>query len=211
MAFEDIIRVADVKTRAERFARIRRETGAKDGEPVVVIDYLKPGLEEFCSILPGFIARPILNWAEKRGKLDAFNVGLHIKSSSPFGYALLRFTARLKGWRRRGYRYAKEQAMIERWLAAVTALTPQDRSLTLEVIACARLVKGYGKTHRNGVANLARILDTLVAPAIEQSRSISAGDVARARDAALADDAGDQLGQVLLEFASPSPADANVA
>src|SRR5690606_38749652 len=52
MAFEDIIRVADLKTRASRFERVRKEVGAKDGEPVVVIDYLKPGVEELASILP---------------------------------------------------------------------------------------------------------------------------------------------------------------
>src|SRR6185503_4833399 len=43
MAYEDIIRVADLKTRASRFERVRREVGAKSGEPVIVIDYLKPG------------------------------------------------------------------------------------------------------------------------------------------------------------------------
>ena len=50
MAYEDIIRVADLKTRASRFERVRKEVGAKDGEPVVVYDYLKPGVEEFASI-----------------------------------------------------------------------------------------------------------------------------------------------------------------
>jgi indolepyruvate ferredoxin oxidoreductase beta subunit len=40
MAYEDIVRVADLKTRASRFERIRKEVGAKNGEPVVVIDYL---------------------------------------------------------------------------------------------------------------------------------------------------------------------------
>ena len=52
MAYEDIIRVADLKTRASRFERVRKEVGAKAGEPVVVIDYLKPGVEEFASLLP---------------------------------------------------------------------------------------------------------------------------------------------------------------
>ena len=37
MSYEDIIRVADLKTRASRFERVRREVGAKDGEPVVEI------------------------------------------------------------------------------------------------------------------------------------------------------------------------------
>ena len=52
MSFEDIIRVADLKTRSTRFQRIRSEVGAKEGEPVVVIDFLKPGVEEFASIMP---------------------------------------------------------------------------------------------------------------------------------------------------------------
>ena len=43
MAYEDIIRVADLKTRASRFERVRKEVGAKEGEPVVVIDYPQAG------------------------------------------------------------------------------------------------------------------------------------------------------------------------
>jgi len=54
MSYEDIIRVADLKTRRSRFARVRKEVAAKDDEPVVVIDYLKPGVEEVASLLsPG--------------------------------------------------------------------------------------------------------------------------------------------------------------
>src|SRR5690349_18319079 len=75
MAYEDIIRVADLKTRASRFERVRKEVGAKEGEPVVVIDYLKPGIEEFASVLPRLLGKRLVAWAEKRGKLDAYNVG----------------------------------------------------------------------------------------------------------------------------------------
>ena len=86
MAYEDIIRVADLKTRASRFERVRREVGAKAHEPVVVIDFLKPGVEEFASVLPRFLGRKVISWAERRGKLDAYNVGMHIKTSGVFGY-----------------------------------------------------------------------------------------------------------------------------
>ena len=203
MAFEDIVRVADVKTRPERFQRIREEAGARNGEPVVVTDFLKPGLEEFCSVLPGFIARPILKSAERRGKLDDFNIGLHIKSSSALGYALLRFVARLKGWRRRGHRYAAEQALIERWLAAVQAAAAYEAALALAVISCARLVKGYGQTHRRGSANLVRILETVIEPAVQHLGSFSAQDVRQIGEAALADESGDALDQILLKVAPP--------
>src|SRR5258708_38184584 len=99
MSYEDIIRVADLKTRASRFERVRREVGAKDGEPVVVIDYLKPGLEEFASVLPGFLGKRLVSWAERRGKLDAYNVGMHIRTSGIFGYLLVRSLAWLQLWR----------------------------------------------------------------------------------------------------------------
>ena len=87
MAYEDIIRVADLKTRSSRFQRVRKEVGAKDGEPVVVIDYLKPGVEEFASVLPHYLGKKIIGWAERRGKLDAYNFGMHIRTSGIFGYA----------------------------------------------------------------------------------------------------------------------------
>ena len=52
MTYEDIIRVADLKTRAARFERVRREVGARDGEPVIVIDYLKPArLDETIEVI----------------------------------------------------------------------------------------------------------------------------------------------------------------
>ena len=60
MSYEDIIRVADLKTRRSRFERVRREAGAQDGEPVVVIDYLKPGVEEVASLLPPSLGRRLL-------------------------------------------------------------------------------------------------------------------------------------------------------
>src|SRR6185369_5076480 len=86
MSYEDIVRVADLKTRASRFERVRKEVGAKDGEPVVVIDFLKPGVEEFSSLLPPSLGKSITRWAEKNGKLDAYNVGMHIKTSGVLGY-----------------------------------------------------------------------------------------------------------------------------
>jgi indolepyruvate ferredoxin oxidoreductase beta subunit len=52
MSYEDTIRVADLKTRASRFARVRKEAAAKDGQIVVVTDYLKPSANEIADILP---------------------------------------------------------------------------------------------------------------------------------------------------------------
>jgi indolepyruvate ferredoxin oxidoreductase beta subunit len=197
MSYEDIIRVADLKTRASRFERVRREVNARPGEPVVVIDYLKPGIEEFASVLPAPLGRRLVDWATRRGKLDAYNVGMHVRTSGLFGYLLVRSLACLRFWRPRSYRFQEEQKLIERWLGHVAEAMKRDRALALEIAECARLVKGYGETHRRGKGNFLAILDALVenpptTDAVEQARAIR-----KAREAALADPEAKALGREL--------------
>ena len=197
MAYEDIIRVADLKTRASRFERVRKEVGAKADEPVVVIDFLKPGVEEFASVMPHFLGKRVIQWAEKRGKLDAYNVGMHIRTSGLFGYALVRSLAWLRPWRPMSYRYREEQQLIERWLGQVAEAARRDVRLAREVAECARLVKGYGETHRRGKANFLAIVDALVEnPATADPREQAAA-LRKAREAALADPEGQALGKTL--------------
>ena len=197
MSYEDIIRVADLKTRRSRFERVRREVGAMEGEPVVVIDYLKPGIEEFASVLPAALGARLAAWAERRGKLDAWNVGMHLKTSGIFGFLLMRSLAWLKPWRPHSYRYREEQRLIERWLGHVADAARRDVALALEVAECARLVKGYGETHRRGKASFLAILDALVEnPATADAREQAAA-IRKAREAALADPEGKALGSAL--------------
>jgi len=197
MSFEDIIRVADLKTRSSRFERIRKEVGAKSGEPVVVIDYLKPGVEEFASVLPHFLGRKIIAWAERRGKLDAYNVGMHIRTSGALGYLLVRSLAWLRPLRPFSHRYHEEQALIERWLGHVAEAARRDFRLALEVAACANLIKGYGETHRRGKANFLAIVDALVENPAAADVQEQATAIRKAREAALADPEGKALGSTL--------------
>jgi indolepyruvate ferredoxin oxidoreductase, beta subunit len=197
MSYEDIIRVADLKTRRSRFDPVPPEVGANAGEPVVVIDYLKPGLEEFASILPPALGRRLVAWAERRGKLDAYNLGMHLKTSGAFGYVLVRALSWLKPWRPYSTRYAEEQRLIERWLSHVCAAAARDIALALEIAECARLVKGYGETHRRGKANFLALIDALVEKPASSEPGEQAVALRRARDAALADPEGKALGTAL--------------
>jgi indolepyruvate ferredoxin oxidoreductase beta subunit len=197
MTYEDIIRVADLKTRATRFARVRREVGAKAGEPVVVIDYLKPGIDEFASVMPHFLGKRLVAWAERRGKLDAFNVGMHVKTSGLPGYLLVRSLAWLRPLRPASYRYREEQALIERWLRLVAEAAKRDAALAWEVAECARLIKGYGETHRRGKANFLAIVDALVENPAAATAAEQAQAIRKAREAALADPEGKALGASL--------------
>jgi indolepyruvate ferredoxin oxidoreductase beta subunit len=188
MSYEDVIRVADLKSRRSRVARVRAEVQAKPGEPVRIIEYLKPGVEEVAALLPTSLSKRLLAWAEKRGRMQKLNVGLHINSTSVSGFLLLRTLAWLRPLRRRSARYAEEQALIERWLAAV-AVAPVPE-LALEIALCGRLIKGYGDTNRRAKANFLRIFATLVESSTIADPQERAHALRAARVGALADPEG---------------------
>jgi indolepyruvate ferredoxin oxidoreductase beta subunit len=197
MSYEDIIRVAQLKTAADRFQRVRDEVRAAAGEPVVIIDYFKPGIDELCSILPPALARRLAALCARRGWTG--HMGLRIKTSTVTGFLLVWLLARLKFLRRTSFGYQQTQISIEQWLDDVCRAAPVDLELALEVARCAQLIKGYGDTFERGAANLARIRDAVIQPALAghmpTPRAVDA--LANARLAALADPDGDRLGEVL--------------
>ena len=197
MSFEDLIRVADLKTRKSRFARVREEVLAKEDEPLHIIEFLKPGLDEISGMLPPRLSHPFHRWAVKRGLADKLSVGMHIKTNSVFGFALLRMTAGTRFWRRRTARYAEEQALIERWLKAVQAASARDLKLAYEISLTARLVKGYSDTNKRGKANFNRIFDNLVEGSLSMDDPARAKAIFAAREAALADPEGRGLEKTL--------------
>lgn len=206
MAYEDIVRVADLKSRPDRYRRLRSEVGAGTGESLRVVEHFSPGVEEVSALLPPGLGRRLYQWAARRGLLDRLSVSMHVESTSLTGYWRLRLLAGLRRWRRRTWRFAEEQALIERWLAAVRAAGAVDPPLAREVAECARLVKGYGYTHRRGHGNLLRILDGVAAG------RLGAAEVAGGRNAALADPEGAALDSVLhgltnSVMVSPMPAE----
>src|SRR2546425_424535 len=82
MSYEDVIRVAQAKIDPVRRARIAAEIGVKPGEPFTVTEFLKPGIDEFCSILPPWPAKRILALAERHGWLGRVYWGMEVNSAS---------------------------------------------------------------------------------------------------------------------------------
>lgn len=205
MSFEDVIRVAQAKTRPDRFARIRAETGAEAGDLVRVTEFLKPGLAEFCDVLPERIAGAVLRRAEKSPRLRNFQRGMELNSSTVAGYLKLRTLAGFRRWRRGTWRFRREQESIEAWLAHIGKAAALDAALAREIADCARLIKGYSDTHRRGTANYARIEAALIRPALagDADPAQAAADIAAARAAALADPDGEALSAALSASARP--------
>ena len=139
----------------------------------------------------------LISWVESRGKLDAYNVGMHVKTSGVFGYLMVRSLAWLKPWRPRSHRFLEEQKLMERWLARVGEAAQRSPALALEVAQCATLLKGYGETHRRGKANFLVIMDALVENPATADPAEQAKAIRKAREAALADPEGKALGGAL--------------
>jgi indolepyruvate ferredoxin oxidoreductase beta subunit len=202
MSFEDVIRVAQAKTDPARLARIRADMRPGVDEPLAIIDFFKPGIEEFCSILPPLLARPILALSARRGWLGKAYWGMSVRSNSVAGFLRLKLLAKLQRWRRATHRFAEEQPAIEAWLGLVGAAAKLSAEYALEVAECARLIKGYGETHARGVANYRKIETRIIRPALAGSYTLAVAidAVAAARTAALADPEGDRLEQTLAEI-----------
>ena len=66
MSYEDTARVADLKTRAARFARVRAEGNAGEGQVMRIVDYLSPRVEEIAGSLPAWLGEPLLKWRVTR-------------------------------------------------------------------------------------------------------------------------------------------------
>lgn len=192
MSYEDVIRVADLKTRAARRDRIRKEVRAKDSDIIRVADFLKPGIEELCSILPASLGRSLYRIATERGWQHRLNVGMHVRSTNVAGFALLRLLGGLRWWRPYTWRFREEQARIQKWLATIAQAAPRDVTLAAEIAACGQIMKGYGDTHARAVRNFDLIAENYfnnssVTPAL-LARAIKA-----ARQAALTDPEGQSL------------------
>lgn len=203
MSFEDVIRVAQAKTSGERMARVRAEVRAREHEPLEITEHFKPGIEEIAAILPPSLARRLTGWGERTGRLGKTYFSMQVRTTTVLGFARLRLVAGLRWWRPRTSRYVEEQAAIERWLGQIRGAAPLAIELAQEIAETARLIKGYGDTHKRGLANYRRISDAVIAPALagRLSPRTAADAVANARVAALADPEGESLTRTLAAIA----------
>lgn len=192
MTYEDVMRVADLKTRSERFAAVRSESKARAHEPIHITEYLKPGPEEFCALLPPWAGNAFLAWLRKRGLEHRFNVGIYVRSHTITGFVVMRALAGMRILRRRSWRFAQEEEITARWLRAVVEAARLEYGFGIEVVECADLVKGYSGTYRRGLRNFNLIFDRIVDPALVRLGS-AANALRGARAAANADPDGQSL------------------
>ena len=121
MAYDDVYRVADLKTRASRFERVRNEVGAAPDQLVYMTEFMHPRMDEVAGSMPAG-ARPL---HRKRARacssaLDRIvNRGRRVRTGTIRWFLVLYVLAGLKRFRRGTLRHANEVAHRDAWLAPV--------------------------------------------------------------------------------------------
>lgn len=191
MAYDDVIRVADLKTRSTRFDRVRDEVGVRDDQVLAITEYMHPRGEEICGLMPA----PMGAFIERRPGLFRLldrlvNRGRRVRTDRLRGFVPLYVISAMRPMRRSLLRHRVEKAHLEAWLDKVRAVAAKDARLASEVLRCRRLVKGYSDTHARGLSKFDKVLSAL--PLLE-GRADGADWLRRLREAALADEAGTTL------------------
>ena len=194
MTFEDTIRVADLKTRSARFARIREEIRAAPGQLFGITEFMKPRVAEIAGTLPAGVGAWVLASPRVCRWLGRMTGGKRIRTNTIAGFLFLRALGGMRRWRRGTLRYTEENARIEDWLARIERLAPAHYDLAVELARAQRLIKGYGETHERGWQNFSALLSRIDALA---ARADGAAVMARLQEAALADEEGLTLAKEL--------------
>ncbi len=203
MSYEDVVRVADLKTRRNRFERVRADVRAEAGQIVRVREYMHPRVEEVCDLAPALLARLILGSKPLRGLINLLlGGGRRIATTDIGGFLLLSGLAALQPLRRASSRFKRENDRIDAWLALIAKIARRDYAAACEIARLQRLLKGYGETYERGLRNYHRIVAALDRVMVSAS---SATLLARLKDCALADENGSALDAALSRLGVDDP------
>jgi indolepyruvate ferredoxin oxidoreductase beta subunit len=199
MAYEDVVRVAELKIRSSRFARVREEVQLQPGQILEIAEFFHPRVQEVADMLPAPLGRWLLRTRWARRPLERLmHRGRIINTTSVGGFLLLYALSRLKPLRRRSLRFGRERGAIAAWLDLVAASAERNYGLALQVARLRGLVKGYGDTHERGEAKfnaLAALLPRLF------ERINSSAELEALIKAALADEDGRALRAAIADLA----------
>jgi indolepyruvate ferredoxin oxidoreductase beta subunit len=171
MAYEDAIRVAQLKTQRQRFARLRREHHIADDVVYRVVDFFSPDWDELTGLLPvkgardkGQEATKALTTATDLQPLSEFDdlpplpsqveelkrpaVQMKLETTSLLGFLTLKALLLLKPLRPYSRRFKSEWEAIMEWLSAVDWALSEDYDLAFLVARSGEMVRGYGRTRR---------------------------------------------------------------
>jgi indolepyruvate ferredoxin oxidoreductase, beta subunit len=190
MAYDDVIGVADLKTRASRFIRISKEMNAAD-DPMYVTEFMHPRAEEIVSLLPRRLGRWVSSRERLMSRLDwLVNRGRYVQTAKLGGFLQLYAVSSLRRFRRGLLRHHNEITHIESWISRATHVLPENYGLARGVLSARRLIKGYSDTHARGLSKFDKVMSVIP---VLQPRHDAAEWMDRLISAALKDEDGKAL------------------
>jgi indolepyruvate ferredoxin oxidoreductase, beta subunit len=201
MAYDDVIRVADLKTRAARERRVASEVAiVAELQLLQTTEYFHPRMDEVCATLPAGLGAAIERRPRLFKMLDRLvNRGRRVRTDTVFGFLQLHLIAGRKTQRRTTLRHGREMAQIAAWLGAVKRYVSFNPPLSVEVVMARRLVKGYSDTIARGISKFDRVM---AGAQLVSHRGDAADWVKRLHLAALADEDGVALDGALKTLAT---------
>ena len=200
MCYDDILRVADLKTRPSRGARLRREQEIAPDALTKVTEYFHPRAQEIVSCMPVKLGR----WCEAsphvmRILARLFDKGRRIRTDRIGGFTMLWLIAGLRPKRRKLLRHAQESQHLNGLITQTREMAPLDYDLACEMLRCQRLIKGYSDTHARGHSKFARVIGAVD---MLRGRDDAAAWLRRLREAALSEESTEALEGALKTVAS---------
>ncbi|QFT61180.1 putative indolepyruvate oxidoreductase subunit B (plasmid) [Sulfitobacter sp. THAF37] len=161
MAYDDVIRVARIKTQSARRQRVADEVGLQDGQVLNTTEFMHPRMEEAASVLPVGLA----NWLKSRKSLYAWldrriDRGRRIQTYRLIGFLPLHFVGALRGMRRKSLRHKTETEHRDAWLADASQALTHNYDLGVAMLGFRRLIKGYSDTHVRGHSKFEKVMQT---------------------------------------------------
>ena len=191
MAYDDVFRVADLKTRGSRFARVRSEIAPAEGAQMKLTEFMHPRAEEIVGLLPARLGHKLSASPGAMQLIDRlFNRGRRLRTDRLIPFAQLYVLGGLRKYRRGTLRHAIEKEHLETWLGQALNYRKLDYALGVEILRNRRLIKGYSDTHARGLSKFDKVMDGV---ALLAGRDDAAHWCRLLREAALADEKGDQL------------------
>ena len=199
MAYDDVIGVADLKTRSSRFRRIAAAMNAGDA-PLYMTEFMHPRAEELVRLLPAGLGRWVIAKPGLMRAIDGMvNKGRQVQTAKLRGFLQLYAVAGLRPRRRKLLRHAEEMEHMEHWLALATSQLGKNYALACGIISARRLIKGYSDTHARGLSKYDRVLSAVP---LLQSREDAEVWMTRLVSAALKDEDGTALDGALATLKS---------
>lgn len=190
MAYDDVIKVADLKIRDARVQRISKEVRLEQGQVLDVADYMHPRFEEVCGTMPERLGRWMEQSFLRSWTVPFFRKGRHIRTSHLSGYLLLYALASRRSKRTATLRHAQEMNSIDQWTKKIEAALETDYEFAVTVVKSRRLVKGYSDTHARSSGRFSQLMK---AAEMLRGRPDAAAQYQALYEAALNDVKGERL------------------